>query len=140
MQIFKLIELAFADRIFVVTNIDKVLLSKYFPNNVEFFNADATEFNYEKIDKVSKVTLSNVLEHIEKRTSFLKKLIDAFEDKDIKFLIRVPLITRDWLPVYKKKLNLEYRLDKTHFIEYDLETFKKEILESDLKITSLSIH
>ena len=55
-----------------------------------------------KIDKVSKVTLSNVLEHIEKRTSFLKKLIDAFEDKDIKFLIRVPLITRDWLPVYKK--------------------------------------
>ena len=41
------------------------------PNNVEFFNADATEFNYEKIDKVSKVTLSNVLEHIEKRTSFL---------------------------------------------------------------------
>ena len=34
--------------------------------NIELFNYDATKFNYDNIDKISIVTLSNVLEHIDK--------------------------------------------------------------------------
>ena len=77
--------------------------------------------------------MSNVLEHIDKRIDFLK---------DIKrigkiFLIRVPLINRDWKVILKKNMGVEYRLDKTHFIEYKTESFKQELSEAGYNIISI---
>ena len=49
------------------------------------------------------------------------------------------MINRSWLPLYKKSLGLEYRLDWGHFIEYTLETFQNEIKDSGLKSISYDI-
>jgi len=39
----------------------------------------------------------------------------------------------------KKELGLEYRLDKTHFIEYTLESFQKELEKAGFKIYNYNI-
>ena len=59
--------------------------------------------------------------------------------KSSKFLIRVPMLNRSWIDVYKKELGLEYRLDNTHFIEYTFEGFKEELDEAGLSVLDYSI-
>ena len=46
---------------------------------------------------------------------------------------------RSGFDVYKKELGLEYRRDKTHFIEYTLEGFKEELEKVGLRISDYSI-
>jgi 2-polyprenyl-3-methyl-5-hydroxy-6-metoxy-1,4-benzoquinol methylase len=104
------------------------------PSNLSFIVGDATTHPFKETFDV--IILSNVLEHIEHRVEFLKKLAVVAP----KILIRVPMITRDWITLYKKELGLEYRLDDTHFIEYDLATFQKEMSEANLKITNYHIN
>ncbi|MFA5210878.1 MAG: class I SAM-dependent methyltransferase [Patescibacteria group bacterium] len=101
--------------------------------NLEFLVGDATKNNFSK--KFDKIVLSNVLEHIENRVEFLKSLHNI---SDV-ILIRVPMIDRDWLAVYKKNKGFEYRLDPTHFIEYTLDELKKELRDSGWKIEDYSI-
>lgn len=111
-------------------------------DNLEFFNADATEFDYSALARITAVTLSNVLEHIEHRVDFLKNLIDnvEWEDKSkAKILIRVPLLDRDWVAPYKKKLGVEWRLDPTHYTEYTVEELEKELDAAGAKITSYDV-
>lgn len=81
------------------------------------------------------VVMSNVLEHIENRVEFLGRL----RENAAKFLIRVPIINRDWITLYKKEMGLDYRLDKGHFVEYTLESFEDELREAGLKIKDYSI-
>ncbi len=78
------------------------------------------------------VILSNILEHLTDRSNFLKKIQDNIRPNY--FLIRVPLFERDWRVPLKKELNVEWRLDPTHKIEYTTESFKNEISAADLKI------
>ncbi len=101
---------------------------KFSHENLTYILGDATKFNFK--EKINVIILSNVLEHIERRIEFLKK-IKALAPK---ILIRVPLITRDWLAVYKKQQGFEYRLDETHFIEYTEEEFKEEMEKAGLSI------
>jgi 2-polyprenyl-3-methyl-5-hydroxy-6-metoxy-1,4-benzoquinol methylase len=86
--------------------------NRYSKENIEYIIGDAlTDLPNGKFDVI---ILSNVLEHIDKRVELLmsaKKLAS-------KFLIRVPMLNRSWIDVYKKEPGLEYRLDTTHFIEY----------------------
>lgn len=109
--------------------------------NIEFICADATTFDYSNIQAVDYVTLSNVLEHIENRIDFLKKIINNmnWNSKKKVFLIRVPMIDRDWITMYKKQNNVEYRLDLTHFTEYTFKQFKEEINSSGLEIENYDI-
>ena len=81
------------------------------------------------------LVLSNVLEHIEKRVEFLEKL----QGEGDRFLIRVPMINRDWITPYKKELGLDYRGDKEHYIEYTFDSFGKELEEVGLEIVEYSI-
>jgi len=106
--------------------------------NIEFICADASSYDYSKCKPIDIVTLSNVLEHIEDRVNFLKNLVIKINWKgdDKKFLIRVPMIDRDWITVYKKDLGLDYKLDRTHFIEYTFQDFQDELLESNIEIKS----
>ena len=108
--------------------------------NIELFNYDATKFNYDNIDKISIVTLSNVLEHIDKRVSFIKSIVEnvRWENKPL-LLIRVPMIDREWTVLYKKDHGIEYRLDSTHFIEYTEIIFREEMEKNNLYIKSLEI-
>lgn len=98
-------------------------------SNIEFIVGDATNHIFN--DKPDCVILSNVLEHVEERVDLLKKLSNISP----KLLIRVPMITREWIAMYKKELGLDYRLDPTHFTEYTMEEFEKELASANLKMT-----
>jgi len=101
--------------------------------NLKFITGDATKYSFNT--RFDTIVLSNVLEHIEKRVSFLKKIKSIAP----KILIRVPCLNRDWLTVYKKQKGVEYRLDRTHFVEYTINSFQKEIEKGGLKIKSYSV-
>ena len=105
--------------------------------NVEYICADAISYDYSGFRRIHCVTLSNVLEHIEHRVDFLQNLIRKlpWNDKEMKrFFIRVPLIERDWIPVFMKRLGLDYRLDKTHFTEYTVNGFYNEMERAGLVV------
>ena len=108
---------------------------------IEYICADATIYDYSNILSVDFITLSNVLEHIENRVDFLKKIIHNmnWNNEDKIFLIRVPMVNRDWVTIYKKQQNIEYRLDLTHFIEYTYEDFNNELSQAGLEIISSEI-
>jgi 2-polyprenyl-3-methyl-5-hydroxy-6-metoxy-1,4-benzoquinol methylase len=102
-------------------------------DNVTFLVEDAT--TYEFNERFDAIILSNVLEHIDERVGLLKKL-HRLSDK---LLLRVPMITRDWLAVYKRQKGLEYRLSKDHRLEYSLEDVQHECSESGWQIDEYQI-
>lgn len=132
---------AMAEKAGFVTGIDIVpanieqAKARYQLENVEFLCADATEFIPER--KYDYIVLSNVLEHIDERSSFLRKLYTQMQDPYPILLVRVPLIDRCWLPKYKRELGVEWRLDSTHFTEYTLDELKQEIREAGLEMLAL---
>jgi 2-polyprenyl-3-methyl-5-hydroxy-6-metoxy-1,4-benzoquinol methylase len=108
--------------------------------NLEFINSDATKFDYSKLKPTDCITLSNVLEHIDDRISFLKSLNDNVKwKKNPRYLIRVPMINRHWVVILKKQMGVDYRLDKTHFIEYTKEIFYEEMETSSLNVKSFEV-
>ena len=90
--------------------------------NISYRVADATKDLGGEVFDV--ILLSNVLEHIEHRVEFLQKI----QPLAPKILLRVPMIDRDWVTLYKKELGVEWRLDPTHFTEYTEETLKNELV------------
>ena len=81
----------------------------------------------------------NVLEHIEHRAEFLGRLVRQITWKnkeDRRLLIRVPMIDREWITIYKKELGIEYRLDSTHFTEYTFEQFEDELNKGGVEVLS----
>lgn len=83
------------------------------------------------------IVMSNVLEHIENRVGLLKTLEDKFQPK--LWLIRVPMINRDWLVPLKKELHMPYYSDPTHCTEYTLESFQAEMTEAGLEVRHAEI-
>ncbi len=81
--------------------------------------------------------MSNVLEHIDDRVGFLKKV--RSEANPTRWLIRVPCFDRDWIVPLAKELGLDSRLDETHFTEFTRESFEKEMSEAGLKIDYLEV-
>lgn len=122
-----------------VTGIDisgkniKEAKSKYSQSNIKFIQGDATVYSFP--GSFDAIILSNVLEHIKNRTDFLSKIKKLAP----KILIRVPLITRDWVSVYKKNEGFEYRLDDTHYIEYTEEGFAEEMAKAGLEIENFYV-
>ncbi len=110
--------------------------------NLEFILGDATNYDYSNIKPISVVTLSNVLEHIEHRVVFLKMIIKNTpwtDGKKMRFLIRVPMMNRDWITIYKKNMDVEWRLDLTHFIEYTMESFIDELNQAEIEIIESNV-
>ena len=87
--------------------------------------------------KFDVIVMSNVLEHIENRVGLLKTLEDKFQPK--LWLIRVPMINRDWLVPLKKELHMPYYSDPTHCTEYTLESFEDEMVEAGLTVRHAEI-
>ena len=79
------------------------------------------------------VVLSNVLEHLPDRPQLLRSLQSRAEPH--RFLIRVPLLDRDWRVPLKQELGVEWRLDATHETEYTHESFAGDMAAAGLKIT-----
>lgn len=106
---------------------------KYSAENIEYIVGDATNYAFKQ--KFDVAILSNLLEHIKNRECFILRIKQVSH----KFLIRVPLLERDWLVLYKKEKGIDYRLDKTHYIEYKLDDFKEEIDRFGLSIESFFV-
>jgi len=106
---------------------------KFNRKNIEYIVADATKYDFDEV--FDYIVLSNVLEHIQERIPFLKKIKHLSNT----LLIRVPMINRSWLVYYKKEMGIDYRLDSTHYIEYTIPSFKNEIESAGLKIKSYDI-
>ncbi|HLP86288.1 MAG TPA: class I SAM-dependent methyltransferase [Candidatus Paceibacterota bacterium] len=101
--------------------------------NIKYIVGDAVkDLSGEKFDVI---ILSNVLEHIKDRVEFMKSIKGLAS----KYLIRVPMLDRDWIPLYKKELGVEWRLDLTHYTEFTRESFEKEITSAGYQIESLSV-
>jgi len=125
-----------SQKVFAIDIVEKNIRfaqQKFSHDHISYVHGDATTYDFH--EKFDVVTLSNVLEHIEERPEFLSKIRQLAPT----FLIRVPLITRDWLAVYKRDLGVDYRLDKTHFVEYTEELLEKELVFADLVITEKSV-
>ena len=110
--------------------------------NIEFICADATTYDYSQCKPIDCVTLSNVLEHIDQRVLFLQKIIKNLKWNDTenkRFLIRVPMLDRDWRPVLKKELGCEWRLDKTHYTEYTKCEFYQEMSNANIEVVNFNV-
>ncbi len=81
--------------------------------------------------------MSNVLEHIDKRVEFLKRVQALAHPK--RWLIRVPCFDRDWIVPMARELGVDSRLDETHFTEFTRESFEREMGEAGLTITHLEV-
>jgi len=101
--------------------------------DVEVIHGDATEFSFGR--QFDAVVLSNVLEHIEDRVEFLNKV----KNLSARILIRVPLIDRDWITLYKYEMGIEHRLDPTHFTEYTEKQFLSELAQAELKAEDIRV-
>lgn len=104
------------------------------PSNLKFIVADATKDL--PTDKWDVVVLSNVLEHINDRVAFLRKIKIAVDPK--KFLIRVPNFERDWQMALRKEIGAYYFSDLDHKIEHTIKEFENEISLSGLTIINIS--
>lgn len=111
----------------------KIAQGRYSAKNVNYYFGDATKYRFEQ--KFDIIILSNVLEHLRNRIKFLNKIKKLAP----KILIRVPMINRDWITLYKKELDISWKLDKSHFIEYTEKSFKDELSRAGLKIIQHSI-
>lgn len=101
--------------------------------NCNFVVGDIHDYQPEETFDV--IVLSNVLEHIDDRTGFLRALHRLAPT----VLLRVPLRDRDWLAVYKYEHGFEYRLDPTHTIEYTVPELITELAAGGWAIQSSSI-
>ena len=83
------------------------------------------------------VVLSNVLEHFEHRPELLRRLSDSATPRC--FLIRVPLLERDWTVPLRKEVGLPHFSDPGHFVEYTPERFRAELAEAGLTVSELTL-
>lgn len=84
------------------------------------------------------IVFSNVLEHIDQRVTFLQKVQESVRPD--RWLIRVPMIDRDWRVPLRQELGLPYFSDGTHFTEYTRESFCHEMSEAGLFVSELIIN
>lgn len=103
------------------------------PDNLHFVFGDAFEVLPE--ETADTVILSNVLEHIEDRQGFLRRIVEVLSPSQI--LIRVPAFEREWHVPMRKELGITYFNDRTHFIEHTVHEFEKEMSDADIEIASL---
>jgi ubiquinone/menaquinone biosynthesis C-methylase UbiE len=71
------------------------------------------------------VVASNVLEHISDRAGFLREIQRRAQPS--RWLIRVPMVDRDWRVPMRQELGLFHFCDPTHAIEYTRQTFDAEM-------------
>jgi len=116
---------------------EKIALAKhnYANLDIDFIHGDATTLSLS--NKTDVLVLSNVLEHIKDRVSFLKSLFE--QTKAPVALIRVPIYERDWTVPMREELGIEWRLDTTHFTEYRIPQFEEEISQAGGKIISMEV-
>lgn len=83
------------------------------------------------------VVLSNVLEHLDQRVEFLRRVREKIDPR--RLLVRVPLFERDWRVPLKAELGVDHRLDPTHYTEYREDEFRDEIARGGFEVVEAHI-
>ncbi len=100
------------------------------PPNLQFVAGDALQDLPD--GKWDVVVLSNVLEHIDARVPFLRRLHDRLAPRSL--LVRVPLFERSWHVPMREALGIGYFSDPTHFVEHTRDAFDAEIVAGGFEI------
>jgi len=100
-------------------------------DNLKFVCKDISFFDIN--DKFDVIVLSNVLEHIEERIIFLKQCGKIAN----KIIITVPAYDRDWKVPYKEMLNIEWRKNLDHKLEYTDDILTEELTQANFKIKKI---
>lgn len=123
----------------IVTGIDineslvQLAQRRYKRDNLSFITGDVTKALPSGYFDV--VVLSNVLEHIDDRQQFLMTVCEKAMPK--RFLIRVPMINRNWVVPLRKELGMSYLSDPTHFLEYTRDGLEAELTAAGLVVESV---
>lgn len=107
--------------------------SRFASERLELVEADALEWTPPEPFDV--VVLSNVLEHVEERVAFLRRLREVTGAR--RFLLRVPVLERDWAVVLRRELGLPYFSDPGHHTEYSEEQLAGELEAAGLEPAEL---
>lgn len=136
---FGAVACAMADAGAVVTGIDideaylRVAREKYRHPRVTYVHGDVTKDV--PPGAYDTVVLSNVLEHIDDRVGLIRAIADRVRPK--RWLIRVPMLDRDWLVYLKQEVGITHLSDPTHFVEYTAESFRREMTLCGLEIRDM---
>jgi SAM-dependent methyltransferase len=84
------------------------------------------------------VVASNVLEHVDDRRGFLREVQQRAQPS--RWLIRVPMIDRDWHVPLRQELGLFHFCDPTHFVEYTRDSFAAEMRDAGFGIANQQIN
>lgn len=114
-------------------NIDVAMRTPH-AENITYLCADATSMDL-SCHVPDHIVLSNVLEHIRDRADFLSSLSTMLISGGT-LLLRVPMVNRCWLPLYKRERGVEWRLDSTHFTEYTEDELEAELVAAGLAFVS----
>jgi len=90
---------------------------------VTYVEADA--LTYAPAEPFDVVVLSNVLEHLAPRVSFLSGLRERVGAR--RLLVRVPVLERDWTVPLRRELGLPHFSDPEHVVEYDVDLLRSEL-------------
>lgn len=91
--------------------------------NVVYVAADALQ--YAPDEPFDVVVLSNVLEHLDPRVEFLRRLRETVGAR--RLLVRVPVLDRDWTVPLRRELGLPHFSDPEHEVEYDVDLLRDEL-------------
>jgi SAM-dependent methyltransferase len=111
--------------------------SRFASDRLELIEADALAWE-PRGRNFDVVVLSNVLEHIEDRVGLLRRLAAVAQPS--RFLIRVPVLERDWSVGLRRDLGLFHFSDPTHAVEYDRKRLVAELAEAGLEPTEIEQH
>lgn len=103
------------------------------PPNLSFIEGNATVTVPD--GRWDVVVLSNVLEHVDDRVTFLQKLQRT--TGAMRLLIRVPLFEREWQMALRRELGVDFRSDEDHKVEHTLAEFHAELLQAGMSPTEL---
>lgn len=123
----------------IVTGIDidesliQAARRRYERTNLSFIIGDVTKALPSGCFDV--VVLSNILEHIDERQQFLMTVQEKARPR--RFLIRVPMINRNWVIPLRKELGMSYLSDPTHFLEYTRDGLEAELTGAGLVVESI---
>jgi SAM-dependent methyltransferase len=113
-------------------------IKQFASNKINYICGDATNYAFQK--GFNAIILSNVLEHIDDRVNFIKHLYtNQNRKKPPVLLLRVPMLTRDWITLYKKEVGVEWKLDPTHYTEFTIEQLNQELSQAGMRVESHDI-
>jgi SAM-dependent methyltransferase len=84
------------------------------------------------------IVASNVLEHVDRRCEFLRDIQER--TGAARWLIRVPMIDRDWRVPMRREVGLPHFSDVTHCVEYTRESFEAEMANAGFAVRHLQVN